>query len=268
MIKTVRWLITETLQNWQQDVIWVRPQCALNCFGCRCIADTDRSEIALLGGTPPGYPRTLTDLVEVVRSGQFFEWHSHARVLNVMGADPLLDPHLMSLLEVLPEVSRHVRVWTPGVIDDFDWETALRFVVEWVIYLPALNAEMYREITGRDYADRVLARLEWLHRRGARVQVAHIPQAATLQDLTDLYDMCRRSGFELRLLVPQHHDLTPQGWAYVGRMRRCRGVTWTTVLKPHPHACLAISPARFGSLVHLKEVLSQLLARLGQTYRI
>ncbi|RAP34060.1 hypothetical protein DID75_00350 [Candidatus Marinamargulisbacteria bacterium SCGC AG-410-N11] len=138
-------------------------------------------------------------LVEVIKSGDFFSMFPKKKVFNIVGGDPFCLDSVGYIITYLAQQKCKVRCWTNGYFPIDLMTSSLTSISELYLYFPAFNAEDFAMITGYGSMADFEQTLDYLRGEKVNVILNHPIKVDTVSQLPDIYAFAYKHNCKLLL---------------------------------------------------------------------
>jgi MoaA/NifB/PqqE/SkfB family radical SAM enzyme len=178
-----------------------------------------------------------SDLIRLIDTGRFFDELPRTSLYNVIGGEPLISPHTIKLLQFLKSNGIYVRLWTHGLVASDVWRWVAPWVDEVMLYIPAPDANEYREITGSDEFETLHAAIQDLKELKIPVSLnAHITPL-TVAWLPYFHDLAREWNCSMLVNYYAFDELNSTEVDYIHRYNWVLNTVTVRLKRRHRSTC-------------------------------
>lgn len=213
--------------------------------------------------------KAMKQLQHRARSGALVERFSNDRLVNIVGGEPFLFEGLPTVLQALKDANKKVRFWTNGVVSYEHWERIAPLCDVVMIYVPASEPDLYRDIAGYAGLNQIKALIPHI-KQWADVHLHHPVTPDTVHFLPEFYDL----AYEFQLPFMIHYnpklDFQKDSIHWINRYNAYHNATVLQAQYPLGNLCAAIpkrahTMPRARQIENLKETWAHLRQQLSIT---
>jgi MoaA/NifB/PqqE/SkfB family radical SAM enzyme len=147
-----------------------------------------------------------------------------SRVVNLIGGEPLLSPHLIQVLNTLKEEGRKIYLWTNGQLIRDLMPLVIPFVDTVFVYVPYSDVNGYRVETGSNAFPELTDTISMLRQEGKQVVIHSVVRADNIQFLPDMYELAYQKKAGLILQYNKKDFYEKESLNYIRRYYHVKNV--------------------------------------------